>query len=96
VKEKGITSMNDLVDLQSLLKESYLTRAKAQEYIRSKGYTITDHYLQSCAARRIGPQYRMFGNQVIYTTHDIDAWIASPRFLKNQTRLPNNLIIKTA
>jgi hypothetical protein len=83
--------MNDVI----FLKESFLTRPQVTEYIRSKGYTITDRYIQSLAARRLGPPYRLFGTQAIYTIHDIDAWLDSPQFVKSRSRLPNPLI-KTA
>jgi hypothetical protein len=83
--------MNDVV----FLKESFLTRPQVTEYIRAKGYTITDRYIQSLAARRIGPPYRLFGTLAIYTTHDIDAYLSSPEFVKSRSRLPNSLI-KTA
>ena len=89
---KGEQTMNEI----AFLKESYLTRDQATAYIRSKGYTITDRYLQGLAVRRLGPPYTLFGPRAIYTTHDIDAWLISPQFVKSRIRLPNPLIIKTA
>jgi hypothetical protein len=65
--------MNDVI----FLKETYLTRAQATEYIRSKGYGIGAGYLPYIASKKQGPPYKYLGQTAIYLIADIDAYLAS-------------------
>jgi hypothetical protein len=76
----GKSLMNDLI----FLRETYLTRAQAIEYIRSKGHNIASTFLSSQAAKRQGPAYKKLGQNTIYSISDIDSWLSSPEFGKTE------------
>ena len=89
--------MNDV----TFLKETYLTRAQATEYIRSKGYGIGVHFLTSIATKKQGPPYKYFSNTAIYLISDIDEYLltieaefANPLFRKSERGRPPKIYIK--
>ncbi len=57
--------------------EKYHDRKEAEAYLAERGLSITKNTLQKYATTGGGPAYRKFGNRVVYTTADLDAWIES-------------------
>ncbi|TVQ30561.1 MAG: DNA-binding protein [Geminicoccaceae bacterium] len=53
----------------------YLNRHEAAAYITAKGLACSFATLQKYATVGGGPLYRKFGNRVVYTEADLDAWI---------------------
>lgn len=56
--------------------KTFLTRAEAAEYVTGKGAPISKNTLTKFACLGGGPIYRRFGNKTLYTTADLDAWLA--------------------
>jgi hypothetical protein len=55
----------------------YLTRGEAAEYVQARGLPCARSTLGKLATVGGGPDYRKFGRVVVYTTADLDAWIAT-------------------
>ena len=55
----------------------YIRRADAAAYIREQGLPCTTATLAKYASLGGGPAYAKFGNAVVYTRADLDAWVES-------------------
>lgn len=56
---------------------TFRNRDEAAAYVRDKGLPCSKLTLQKWATTGGGPEYRKFGNRVVYTVESLDRWIES-------------------
>ncbi|MFI0377039.1 MAG: hypothetical protein ACH255_11920 [Candidatus Thiodiazotropha sp.] len=59
------------------MKDRFLTRKEAAEYLNERGLTYSANTLQKFATIGGGPRYQIFGIRAVYTITDLDNWIES-------------------
>jgi hypothetical protein len=69
-KTPGAAPTNDANSSNQL----FLTRDKAASYLRSVGYPITPQRLAKLAGTSAGPEYRRWGNRVLYDLTSLIKW----------------------
>ena len=68
--------------------KKYLTRVEASEYLSEHGFKTATKSLAKYATVGGGPDYKKFGNRVLYSPSDLIAWAESKTTHINGQSIP--------
>ena len=70
----------------------YRTRIEASDYLKARGLKVEPTTLQKFATVGGGPKFQHFGNRVVYTDANLDAWAEQKLSTPRRSRKTSSLI----